>query len=136
MSRRPRPLGILAAALAAIGLGGSSAPAPAVSAADGVVREFVQATDHRRRPARKVQLNKPRPLGKPGGWAVDKEGAAIDGRGDYRSPKRLRRALIQKLARRPLRGRAWVRLRKAIRHRAPDFVARTNLQILQRVGPV
>lgn len=137
MSRR-HPLQWLAAALAAFSLGASAAPrtVTTVSESAGPIREFVAETTTRRRPARRQQLNKPKPLGKNSGWAVDRAGNAIDGRGDFRSAKRLRRAVIQRMAGVPLAARKWVRVRRVVRHQATGILQMPMIDLLRRVGPV
>jgi hypothetical protein len=55
-------------------------------------------------------------------WQHRKDGSAIDGRGDYRSAKRLLRArwcARAAMAAHPVKsGRAWVRLRRFLRLQA------------------
>lgn len=88
--------------------------APVQQPAPAPVREYV-APDKRRLPGRKKKSQRGfrDPL-KSEPWQRMKNGDAIDGRGDYRSAKRLRRQLL--CAQYGVTsGRQWVRLRRTLR---------------------
>lgn len=63
-------------------------------------------------------------------WKFNKDGSAIDGRGDYRSAKRLLRArwcARAALAGHPITsGRKWVRLRRFLRWQAKGLAGATR----------
>jgi hypothetical protein len=124
---------MLAGMLAAVALGGAMAPAPSQgAAANPASREFVAPSRRGRRSKKKQLAKKDDPPTKkwPGRmsraarrvfakarftgsqkWQHFKDGSAIDGRGDYRSAKRLRRQRI--CARYGLSSsRRWVRFRR------------------------
>ena len=112
--KRRLPLGaaLLMAAAAAL------SAVPNTARAEQTVRaphEYV-APDKQRTAARPKKQQGKRDPKKSERWQIDKHGNAIDGRGDFRSAKRLRRQLLCRHFD-VHTGRQWKKLRRAI-HRA------------------
>ena len=112
-ARRRLPLGaaLLMAAAAAMSAVPSSARAEQSVRAP---HEYVAPEKQQRAQAKKQQGK--RDPKKSQRWQIDKQGNAIDGRGDFRSAKRLRRWLLCRHFEIDS-GRQWRKLRRAI-HRA------------------
>lgn len=116
-ARRRLPLGaaLLMAAAAALSAAPSSARAEQSFRAP---HEYVTPDKQRStaRPKKQQGKRDPDKAKKSQRWQVDKHGNAIDGRGDFRSAKRLRRQLLCRHFD-VHTGRQWKKLRRAI-HRA------------------
>lgn len=105
-------------AIAALGM---SAAMPAARASDhaapSVTREFVAPNRERRSKKKRKAHARKRDTLTSQPWTRHKDGSAIDGRGDYRSAKRIKRQLLCALYG-VTTGRQWVRLRRALRRAA------------------
>ncbi len=116
----PRKFSLAAAMAMAAAIGGGmatpAAPAsPVTQRAPSAAKEYVGEKKQRptRRRKKKLKYRDPnRTKGQP--WKDYKDGSAIDGRGDYRSPKRLQRQRLCALHG-VTSGRQWVRLRRELR---------------------
>lgn len=117
--RRSRILPGALAAIAALGMSAAT-PIPRASTDVQPTKEYVQP--------RKDQREKKKKQTQGGGgknrnrWTWDRRGNAIDGVGNYRSAKRLRREVVMRLAHKPNTGRQWKRVRRALRHHAPHVL--------------
>ena len=120
------------AAIAALGLAAApvqSTTAPGVTLSP--TKEYVAPTRQQRQKKKKQNISgggKGR-----GGWQWDRQGNAIDGVGNFRSSKRLRRQLLLNLAGVPKTGRQWNRLRKTLRRQAPHILV-THPRTLKLAG--
>jgi hypothetical protein len=117
IASRTGMLGALLAGVAAAG--GTAAPQPqdfqpAQRAAQSPVREYVTERKQRLPGRKKKSQRGMRDPQRSYPWQRFKNGDAIDGRGDFRSAKRLaRQAMCAKYG--VTTGRQWVRLRRALR---------------------
>lgn len=110
-----RTLAMMAGALAIGAPTPTPAPvfrSPVQQSAPAPVREYV-APSKRRLPGKRKKAKQRDPL-RQFTWKDNKDGSAMDGRGDYRSPKRLQRQRMCAIYG-ITSGRQWVRLRKELR---------------------
>lgn len=125
MTRRFSPLTAMRGLVAALSLATAAGAAPAIQAQGAQpIREFVSAEPTARPRQKKI-------VRRTGGklptqvWQFDKQGNALDGRGDYRSAKRLRRRIAGALVGHPISGRQWRKIRKLFRG-SPIFTTPTS----------
>ena len=96
---------------------------PAAFGANAVPREYVNVSPA---PRKRHKKSSRRSGGKhptrPEPWKFDRKGNARDGRGDFRSAKRLRRKILTARFAIGAGGRKWNRARKALRLVQPGWL--------------
>jgi hypothetical protein len=137
-ARQARADRILPGALVALAALGIAAAAPAAPRSI----ENVQQQSKEYAPTQKAEKQKKKKQsigGKPRGegWTWYRNGDAIDGVGNFRSAKRLRRQVFIRLAGVPDTGRQWNHLRRLLRRHAPNLLAehpRDLMRYAKRIG--
>jgi hypothetical protein len=134
--RSPRRYSALPGALAAVAalmVGTAVVPTQQVSGQEStaISREFVNPTDKKEKKKRAPALRKKARER----WQWDRSGNAIDGAGNRRSAKRMRRRILMHLAGIPDTGRQWVYLRKILRREGPFLLTAHPLDLM-RMQPV
>lgn len=117
MTPRPTRLTLAAAAVSIAAMGAAAAPGLAVAPTNGPRAPTISREYDRPRPRPAERRKKKQRKEKPLKWRRTKRGDAFDGRGDFRSAKRLRRKEGEMLLRylgKPVSGRQWRMLRKAL----------------------